>query len=610
MRRRLLFALLVAAIVHPCVGGANAAEQRGVGTAETNVQLLRASIEGLPNGSGQIDLGDLAAAARTQVADNARLALTALRAGGQELGAFEVTSDSGTRSGDHSVPLGDGPLAGSVTLGDYLVRVADGTATAQLQALDVEGTVGALVRLTAAAATGLVSEVTPTGSRSAMGLTVGGLDLAVGDLLPGQLLDLLPLDAVIDLAGVLGLPVDPALAGFQSQLADLGVALGDLGDAQAALTAAVDALPALEQAVTDATADLAEVDAVIAAPTLDGVTALVEGHPACGVEVDPADLPATLDALRVCVDQALTDAQDALDVALAEVPVLQDAVIALLDALQGLLDALPDISGLLDDLTLAIAGAPLLSVDDLRIVVSTSADAARGQAEATCRAGALAVAGQTVAAPTCDAIGGALGGVVGLVQDVLGALPIAGGLPAVSVAGPVARTSASPAPNANGVTSAAASLTALELSIAGGTLTDLLDTVLADARAALDAVLAAVPELPVDLLADLEALDGVLAGLPLGDLLDGIPTLGLSVAAGSLRSATMFTTSQATTTTTTAAPTPTTAPPTPRPVSTLPATGSNTPAAIAVGLLCLVSGELLRTVAERQQARAAVRATR
>jgi hypothetical protein len=175
-------------------------------SSETRASSPSPDTSGLTSLDTSIDLGLLEGLteATTRATPDARAALSPLRIGDDR--PHDVSAGPGeSTGGDAVVP---GPLSALVSgLGLSAFGVSadadeDG-AIATIAAVDA--TLDAL-NLTSLdiGLTGVVSEVTRTGSSAEQDLTVDGLDIALGDILPADLLAALPLDALLDLITELG----------------------------------------------------------------------------------------------------------------------------------------------------------------------------------------------------------------------------------------------------------------------------------------------------------------------------------------------------------------------------------------------------------------------
>ena len=281
-----VLALLVLAL--PVITGATTASDAQEGIGDANASLLGAALEvedldGLTAGVLGEVVGDLAlldaidtsglgaldtridlglieglTAATTRDVPDARSALSPLRIGDDR--PHDVSAGPGESAGGDAVtPAPVSALLSSLGVSAFGVSADadDDGAIARIDALDA--TIDALsVTSLDIGLTEVVSEVTRTGSSATQDLTVDGLAVGLGDILPAELLEALPLDALLDLitelgdagllsgvdglqAQILGLIASieatlDDLAGVDLDLADLdGDLLTDIGDLLTAL---------------------------------------------------------------------------------------------------------------------------------------------------------------------------------------------------------------------------------------------------------------------------------------------------------------------------------------------------------------------------------------
>ena len=282
-----------------------------------------------------------------------------------------------------------------------------------------------------------------------------------------------------------------------------------------------DALAELDAARADLLAANAAVDALA-----DQVDDLLDG-----IGILPADLTDQVADVKAQVDAAVAAVEDA-EALLADA--LADAglgdLLALLDPIQDLLDGL-DLESLLSDLLDQIAGVPLLSLGSIDLALGTAADATSSLGSVTCAASGLEILGSAVPTPDCAAVGGALATLGGTLDQVLDPLLGAGAL-GVTAGGLVMESSGTGTPNADGVSSAFARISALTLDIDPLELDGIVDDLTGDliamlgdldgllgildgllAELDLDALLGELDLLETGLLADVAELDTLLSAL-------------------------------------------------------------------------------------------------
>lgn len=315
----------------------------GAGRVNTSIRLADLDAQALPQiGDAAAALGILDLHATTLEAPLARAGLAGGRVAGQDLPAWEATSQGGTDRGEVSVPVPDGPVTGSLGIVDYLAEVADGTARARLGALTGGLEAGPLGMAVDLGDRGVETAVTPTAATGTTHLRLPGIRLGVADLLPAELRSGLPLGVALEMIRSLDLDLPPDLNEAVTTLEDLEAALeevaevsGQLADAEGELAGLLDdpAIEAARQAVADAEAQLAAAEADLQE-----------------AEAALADAIAVRDQAQAAVDAATADvaaAQDDLDAAQAEVDRLEGE----LAAIDSRLATLSDDESLAEDLT-------------------------------------------------------------------------------------------------------------------------------------------------------------------------------------------------------------------------------------------------------------------
>ncbi|MFN2388831.1 MAG: hypothetical protein ABR575_04410 [Actinomycetota bacterium] len=353
----------------------------GVGTTSTSLQLVDVSLTEVPAlGTLNAALG-LASTDATTVDDTlASVLFTGATIAGQSSGSEGVSSSDGVDSKNVSVPLSGPGIDGSLTIAEMRAEATSDSATALLNALEGQVDVALLGLSATTGANGTTSRVVPKIAESRTGASLGPVELTLGDLLPADLLDALPLSAVLDLIDGLDLDLGAVLsgqidalrdllttldtlqdkvdelAGAQDQLLDLvggnTALLGQIDAAQQTVSDAAAAVDAAEVAVTDAQAAVAA-----AQTTLDGLNAdkaALEAEKAaleallaeCPDPTTCAALQSQIDAIDAeiaAVDAQIVTAQATLDAAQADLAAAQADVTAAqttLDTAQAELDAL------------------------------------------------------------------------------------------------------------------------------------------------------------------------------------------------------------------------------------------------------------------------------
>ena len=245
----------LAALVAAAVGLVTAGVASGTnpptpdtGQAVATIQLPRITITDATGATHTIDLGALTAQAIT---DNGALASL-------DVLGWSKDSQGGPQSGDHDL--------GPVQLVGYDVHATVDTAHSSLDALTAMASAAPLDVEVDLGQHGVDATVQPGTSTGAVSLTVTGLKVGMGDLLPTSVLDALPLSGLIDLVSNLGLTVPPAAGGVVGQLGALASELSDVTDAAndlnvaqstlAALLAASPSTTAAQQQLTDAQTQL------------------------------------------------------------------------------------------------------------------------------------------------------------------------------------------------------------------------------------------------------------------------------------------------------------------------------------------------------------------
>jgi hypothetical protein len=562
-RTRSAFAVLaLVALSLPVLMGASAATDAPEGVGDASAGLVGAhlaveDLDGLTAGVLGGVLGDLDAlgvldtsidlgllegltAATTRETPDARALLSPLRIGDDR--PLDVSAGPGESAGSDAVA--PDPLSALVSgLGVSAFEVSadadDDHAIATIEAveatLDALGTAGMDIGLT-----GVVSEVTRTGASAEQDLMVEGLAIGLGDILPAELLESLPLDALLDLIEELGAAgllegVDGLRDALESAVAEATTSINAVNafelddideDLIDELAAVLELLGELED--IDDLGGLVEDILQLGLGLLDGtseegellaiISLLEDADELDGVDIDEDCLgtidEALLDGIEDCVASAIEQLEALVDdllVAIVADTGLGDLLALLEDLLDDLLaiDGLVDtILGLIDD----IAAIDLLAADRLGLEVLASADGEGGSTTIACELGGLEVLGEVIGDTACTegSLGGGVTGAVGDAFDVLGS--VLESLPGVAEVGelrldllPVATEDVST--DEDGTVSARAHAVLLELVVPSVTIDP----------SGVDDILA-LPEL--DVLGDLtDLVDDLLAETGLDDLL-------------------------------------------------------------------------------------------
>lgn len=389
MLRRLFVIALV------CVLGlvpltATAQEPEGQGSAATSANILDLRIEGLDVAglSEGVSIGELLTFASTDTnaernvrGDGNPFALAELVLAGQD--TVTARSDGETRHEGRNADLSG---LGTVSAGTVEALVENGEARSVIDALS--GNVDAVLGNISGQITEDSVQSVANGevARSGNGVVVSGLNLGLGDLLPADLLEQLPLPVLLDLAE--SLPLDASA---------LSEVVGALEGVQAELPAVSDALDTeLTGIVSDLDGALAPLDGVVngegtlTAGELDSVISEVEG------------IQARLDDLGAGLE------------------------------LEGLLSSLETLESLnlqqvVNDVVNAITGSQLLALDQVLVGAQTEATADDSSAEASCSVTGAQLLGEAAPAiDTCDQLNELLGSVDATLTNALGSLPVVG----------------------------------------------------------------------------------------------------------------------------------------------------------------------------------------
>lgn len=455
--------------------GAGSGQNRAAGTATTQITGAEVTITGGPLAVPPVSVLDLVSVASTDT-DTDRNAVgvpfssvTAIpaRIGEQVFGQTSVSSDGENDATAAAVDETAGPLSVVATVLDLHASVTEDTATALLDAA------GATIEVLDGASglaldeAGSTAEVSAHRAAAFQGVTLVGLAVDLGDLVPTEQL---PLATVVDLAGALDgvLPgelgdlvddvlaladdyeaaldeLEAAAADYETDAGRLETALGDLADAQAAvaeLQALLDEAGALADDSTstqDQVHDLTgRVDDTLstAGGTVDTVDGAIGGLRSQQV----GDVGEQLAGVIADLEQAVSDAQAVVADLQAEVDVL---ITTIEDTLATITELADGAAGLIDELTTAVddllaqlpavldalAGVELAEVDDITAGLSATADGNAAAADLVCTVTGVRLAGTDITPRDClsplTGASDAVAAAVAQVENVLAALPVA-----------------------------------------------------------------------------------------------------------------------------------------------------------------------------------------
>jgi hypothetical protein len=310
---RSITALIVTTVVLGTIGiaGGSNPPTPQTGQATTVIQFPRIAITDAAGVVHTIDLGALTAQALTDTDLVASLGV----------GAWSVDSSGGPQSGDHD--LADVHLVG------YDVNAVGDTAHSSLDALTATAATSPLAVQVDLGQHGVDATVDSATSSSTINLTVSGLTIGMGDLLPADALDALPLSGLIDLVSGLGLTLPAGASGVVSQLGSLTDELSDVSDAAndlqaaqttlAGLLASIPSTTAAQQQLTDAqtqlTNDLASLLIAQQQLGIDTTTAQTLQTQLDAANADVADLTTQVNDLTALLATLIGDPLKALQAA-------------------------------------------------------------------------------------------------------------------------------------------------------------------------------------------------------------------------------------------------------------------------------------------------------
>jgi len=388
-------ALLAATLLVATSGGARSAEPAGEGTSQVSITPAALGVDLALVDELDATLGRLLLEATTVGTPAARLAFEGLGAGGQGAAPLALSSADGDKQGSEGRAAAAAGFSAVIGLVDYAIEAGDDHASARLGALrgSLDTPLGLAAQLDAQQ---VASTVTSTGAGSDLRLTISGLELGLGDLLPADVLAELPLSVVLDLVDGLGVTVPADLAAVVADVEVLvpvleatAAAISDLDEAEAELAAIIagdpslaalqDAVDVAELAVADAeqavvNAEQAVADAELAVAALEAEVASIE-QTIADLEAERLDLttspqrlleiPGEILALQAQLAETQADLEDAGDLLVAAEQLLVEAAANLLQAQQDLEAAVADLVAALE----AIAAVLVAEIERLQQIV-------------------------------------------------------------------------------------------------------------------------------------------------------------------------------------------------------------------------------------------------
>jgi len=461
-----------------------------VGTATTAMEVVSLTTTGLGDlprlvigQAGTFASLDPSAAGNVLGAPWSSASVAPAVVGGEAQGAATARSDQAGDASTNSLDLGGLglPLDGVVSPIQLTATATADRAEALVGELSADlAAVAGLVGIDISSVGGS-STVTRDAATAIQQVSVGGLSLSLGDLLPEDLLAALPIDVLLDLLAMLPVSVpdvqavidslNQLVADVQAGVSGVASTSADVEDAVAAYGAAVSAFDAqqaivsvletdlaaaeaaaatAEASVTSLTADLADI-ASSTALDLVGVASACVGNldiPGC-----LADLAATTQAALASAEAAAAAATAAVDAVAADLAEANDvlatlaavvdattdlvdsliaALVALVDGLVGnlgdLLGELLSLDVALSDVIAGLTDVELLGLDEITVGVTSIATAAAdtSSASAVCQITGLTIAGVELGGGDClpGAVTGAIDTALGTLQGVLNALPV------------------------------------------------------------------------------------------------------------------------------------------------------------------------------------------
>lgn len=439
------------------LGAAAAEENRGTASTdllgaslEVDTGSLATVLDSLTNGSlvpATVDVLGVGTYASTDRTDRtahdtslAEAAAVPLRVGEDEVAPVRASTSDGTESGTsgggtfgavNDVASAVGASVAPVVLevsasADEASAVVDillADVTALLQTVDLDIEVSQL--------SSIVDELS---SATGASIEVSGLDLTLGDLLPLEVLEQLPLSAILDLLASLN-GITPDVAGA---ISDIEAAFGAVD--LSALEDAVDALEVASAPFNSLLDTLVSLEAALSASDgSDLLTLLGELATAIGTATGlGVTIPASCTAVAT-LPQAMQCVQDLQAATVTQATTaLADEIAAVtsadvLDQLEAAVTALSELIGDLLDLD-GLAATELLSVEGFIVGLSAVSTGTTDTSHAVvgCSPVTATVLGTAYTTPSCSeglsavqGVAAAVNDAVGTVQGILASLPLA-----------------------------------------------------------------------------------------------------------------------------------------------------------------------------------------
>jgi len=215
------------------------------GQATTTIQLPRIVITDANGTARSIDIGALIAKASTDSGPVAALGLNGPAVLGTTLPGWQVDASAGSKSGDQDIVLSTGQVNGDVGLVNYGVSTTADSAQSSYGALTATASTSPMSVQANLGQHGVTASVTPNTSTGSLELTISGLQLDLGDLLPADVISALPLSGLVDIVSALGLSLPAGAGGLNTALSTLGTDLTSAKNLADQLTTAHSALAGL-----------------------------------------------------------------------------------------------------------------------------------------------------------------------------------------------------------------------------------------------------------------------------------------------------------------------------------------------------------------------------
>lgn len=233
------------------VGGAVAASGAttpapDTGSATSTITLPALTITDASGVAHVVSLGAITSNASTDLL-LASLGLADGNVLGSALPGWTASTSGGSQSGDHSVPVSSSMANGGVTLAGYEVAAGTGAAHSTLGALTGSLAASAFGTSVSLGQNGLSTSSDSTGSHGTLAVHVVGANIHLGDLLPTDVLDALPLSQLLTFAQGLQLGIPSDVTTTVTQLTNLTTLLNQLQTTASGLTAAQAQLAGLLQ---------------------------------------------------------------------------------------------------------------------------------------------------------------------------------------------------------------------------------------------------------------------------------------------------------------------------------------------------------------------------